>query len=95
MEVNNMGKIGKSLKDTGDTVVQLLVYALIIGSIIGLSAFTSLTVLNVTTLTAQLVIFFAAIVGFVGLVGTFIGIRWLLTAIKGSGKKDSITNISA
>ena len=90
-----MGKIGKSLKDTGDTVVQLLVYALIIGSIIGLSAFTSLTVLNVTTLTAQLVIFFAAIVGFVGLVGTFIGIRWLLAAIKGSGKQDSITNISA
>ena len=90
-----MGKIGKSLKDTGDTVVQLLVYALIIGSIIGLSAFTSLTVLNVTTLTAQLVIFFAAIVGFVGLVGTFIGIRWLLSAIKGSGKSDSITNISA
>jgi len=90
-----MGKIGKSLKDTGDTVVQLLVYALIIGSIIGLSAFTSLTVLNVTTLTAQLVIFFAAIVGFVGLVGTFIGIRWLLSAIKGSGKTDSITNISA
>lgn len=90
-----MAKIGKSLKDTGDTVVQLLVYALIIGSIIGLSAFTSLTVLNVTTLTAQLVIFFAAIVGFVGLVGTFIGIRWLLSAIKGSGKSDSITNISA
>jgi hypothetical protein len=90
-----MAKIGKSLKDTGDTVVQLLVYALIIGSIIGLSAFTSLTVLNVTTLTAQLVIFFAAIVGFVGLVGTFIGIRWLLAAIRGSGKSDSITNISA
>lgn len=90
-----MGKIGKSLKDTGDTVVQLLVYALIIGSIIGLTAFSSLTVLNVTSLTAQLVIFFAAIVGFVGLVGTFIGIRWLLSAIKGSGKKDSITNISA
>lgn len=90
-----MGKVGKSLKDTGDTVVQLLVYALIIGSIIGLSAFTSLTVLNVTTLTAQLVIFFAAIVGFVGLVGTFIGIRWLLSSIKGSGKKDSVTDISA
>jgi len=90
-----MAKVGKALKDTGDTVVQMLVYALIIGSIIGLSAFTSLTILNVTTLTAQLVIFFAAIVGFVGLVGTFIGIRWLLAAIKGSGKNDSITNISA
>jgi hypothetical protein len=90
-----MGKVGAAVKSTGDTVVQLLVYALIIGSIIGLSAFTSLTVLNVTTLTAQLVIFFAAIVGFIGLVGTFIGIRWLISAIKGSGKSDSITNISA
>jgi len=90
-----MAKVGKALKDTGDTVVQMLVYALIIGSIIGLSAFTSLTILNVTSLTAQLVIFFAAIVAFVGLVGTFIGIRWLLAAIKGSGKNDSITNISA
>jgi len=90
-----MGNVGKGVKDTGDTVVQLLVYALIIGSIIGLSSFSALTILNVTTLTAQLVIFFGAIVGFVGLVGTFIGIRWLISAIKGSGKKDSITNISA
>lgn len=88
-------KLGKSLKTAGDNVVSLLVYALIIGSIVGLSAFSALTVLNVTALTAQLVTFFAAIVGFVGLVGTFIGIRWLISAIKGSGKKDSITNISA
>jgi len=90
-----MGKVGQSLKDTGNTVVQLLIYALIIGSIIGLTAFSSLTILNVTVLTDQLVVFFGAIVGFVGLVGTFIGIRWLISAIKGSGKSDSVTNISA
>ena len=90
-----MAKVGQAVKQTGDTVVQLLVYALIIGSIIGLTVFSSLTILNVTTLTEQLVIFFGAIVGFVGLVGTFIGIRWLISAIKGSGKSDSITNISA
>lgn len=90
-----MGKVGKAMKDTGDTVLQMLVYALIIGSIVGLSAFASLTVLNVTDLTAQLVVFFGAIVGFVGLVGTFIGIRWLISVIKGSGKNDSITNLSA
>ena len=90
-----MGKVGAGIKTTGETIVQLLVYALIIGSIVGLSAFSTLTVLNVTALTAQLVIFFAAIVGFVGLVGTFIGIRWLISVIKGSGKNDSITNISA
>jgi len=90
-----MANVGKGIKSTGDTVVQLLVYALIIGSIVGLTAFSTLTILNVTELTAQLVVFFGAIVGFVGLVGTFIGIRWLISAIKGSGKKDSITNISA
>lgn len=90
-----MGKVGQGVKDTGETIVQLLVYALIIGSLVSLSAFASLTILNVTNLTAQLVIFFAAIVGFVGLVGTFIGIRWLISAIKGSGKNDSITSISA
>ena len=88
-------EIGKGVKDTGETIVQLLVYALIIGSLVGLTAFSSLTILNVTTLTAQLVVFFGAIVGFVGLVGTFIGIRWLISAIKGSGKNDSITSISA
>lgn len=90
-----MSKVGMGVKNTGDTVVQLLVYALIIGSIVGLTAFSSLTILNVTTLTEQLVVFFGAIVGFIGLVGTFIGIRWLISAIKGSGKKDSITNITA
>jgi len=90
-----MGKLSKSLKESGDNVISLLIYGLIIGSIVTLSAFSSLTILNVTSLTAQLVIFFSAIVGFVGLVGTFIGIRWLLAAIKGSGKNDSVTNISA
>ena len=88
-------KVGEAVKNTGDTIVQLLVYALIIGSVLGLTAFSNLTILNVTALTAQLVVFFGAIVGFVGLVGTFIGIRWLISAIKGSGKSDSITNISA
>lgn len=90
-----MAKLGKSLKDSSNNVVMLLIYALIIGSIVGLSAFSSLTVLNVTSLTSQLVTFFGAIVGFVGLVGTFIGIRWLISVIKGSGKKDSITNMTA
>jgi hypothetical protein len=88
-------KVSQSVADTGNVVLNLLVYALIIGSIVGLSTFTALTVLNVTVLTSQLVIFFGAIVGFVGLVGTFVGIRWLISAIKGSGKNDSITNISA
>jgi len=88
-------KVSKAVSETGNTILSLLVYALIIGSIVGLSTFTALTVLNVTELTAQLVVFFAAIVGFVGLVGTFVGIRWLISAIKGSGKNDSITNISA
>lgn len=88
-------KVSQSVADTGNVVLNLLVYALIIGSIVGLSTFTALTVLNVTVLTSQLVIFFGAIVGFVGLVGTFVGIRWLISAIKGSGKDDSITNISA
>lgn len=90
-----MGKLGKSLQEAGNNVIMLLVIALIVGSITSLSAFTSLTILNVTALNAQLVLFFAAIVGFVSLVGTFIGLRWLMSAIKGSGKQDSITNISA
>lgn len=90
-----MGNVKKGIKDMGDTVVALLVYALIIGSIVGATAFASLTVLNVTTLTSNLVTFFGAIVGFVGIVGTFIGLRWLVSAIKGSGKKDNLTNLAA
>jgi hypothetical protein len=42
-----------------------------------------------------LVTFFGAIVAFIGIVGTFIGLRWLLAAIRGDGKNDSITNIAA
>jgi len=89
------GKLSDAIKETGNNIISLLIYALIIGTIVGLSVFSALTVLNVTELLAQLVIFFGAIVGFVGIVGTFIGIRWLINAIKGSGNKDSITNISA
>ena len=90
-----MANVKKGIQDMGDSVVTLLVYALIIGTLVGASAFTALTVLNVTTLTSALVTFFAAIVGFIGIVGTFIGLRWLLSAIKGNGKGDSITNIAA
>jgi len=90
-----MGKLSKGIKDMGENVVTMLVYALIIGTLVGSAAFTALTVLNVTTLTAALVTFFGAIVGFVGIVGTFIGLRWLIGAIRGSGKGDSITNLAA
>jgi hypothetical protein len=90
-----MANVKKGIMDMGDSVVTLLVYALIIGTLVGASAFTALTVLNITVLTSALVTFFGAIVGFIGIVGTFIGLRWLLAAIKGDGKKDSITNIAA
>jgi len=90
-----MAKVGKAIKEMGNNVVTLLVFALILGSLVGSTAFTALTVLNVTTLISSLVTFFAAIVGFIGIVGTFIGLRWLISAIRGSGKNDSITNIAA
>lgn len=87
--------VKQGVKTAGDNVVTLLVYALIIGSIVSASVFSSLTVLNVTELTTALVGFFAAIIGFIAIVGTFLGLRWLIAAIKGSGKKDNITNITA
>lgn len=90
-----MSNVKKGIRDMGDNVVTLLVYALIIGSIVGASAFSSLTVLNVTSLTNELVLFFSAIVGFIAIVGTFIGLRWLIAAIKGTNKKDDITNLAA
>ena len=87
--------VKKGIQNMGDNVVSLLVYALVIGSITSATVFSALTILNVTALTAALVTFFGAIIGFIGIVGTFIGLRWLLSAIRGSGKKDSITNLSA
>lgn len=90
-----MANVKKGIQTMGDNVVSLLVYALIIGTIVSASAFTALTVLNVTELTTALVGFFGAIVGFIAIVGTFIGLRWLISAIKGSGKKDNITNLAA
>ena len=90
-----MAKVGKAIKEMGNNVVTLLVFALILGSLVSSTAFTALTILNVSTLTAALVTFFGAIVGFIGIVGTFIGLRWLISAIRGSGKNDSITNIAA
>jgi len=90
-----MAKVGAAIKEMGNNVVTLLVFALILGSLVSSTAFTTLTILNVSTLTTALVTFFAAIVGFIGIVGTFIGLRWLISAIRGSGKNDSITNIAA
>lgn len=87
--------VKSGIKNMGDNVVSLLVYALIIGSIVSASAFASLTILNVTALTTALVGFFGAIIGFIAIVGTFLGLRWLISAIKGSGKKDNITNLAA
>jgi len=64
------------------------VYVTVIG---GTCAFN--TVINGTATAFGLGLL--AIISFIGIIGTFVGLRWLLKAINGNGKNDSIINIAA
>lgn len=86
----------KAVGDMGNLVLTVVMYALVIGSILGASVFTSLTIINVTALTETYGSAVIAVTAFIVTGGTIIGIVWFLKYVKGLfDKKEGIGAMTA
>ena len=71
-----MSKAGGWVRDLSDITLQIVIYALVIGSILGSTAFAAITVINVTALSETYGSAVVAITAFFVVGGTIIGILW-------------------
>ena len=63
-------------------VILVVIAALIVGTILGQSVFSSLTIINVTEISTNFGAFVTALIGFLALLGTVVAIVWLIAYIK-------------
>jgi len=78
-------------------VVLMVVFAaLIIGTILSQTVFSSLTIINTTAISASFGSFVTNLIAFLAIIGTIIGVVWLVMYVKQLfDKKQGLTGISA
>ncbi len=75
--------------------ILIVISALIIGTILAQSVFSSLTIINVTDLEDQFGAFVTALIGFFAVIGVIIAIVWLVSYIKPLfDKKDGVQSFA-
>ena len=85
-----MSMISNGVSEVGGVVLKIVMLALILGSILGATVFSSITIINVTALQAIFAAFVVAVTAFVVIGGTLLGILWILPYIKPLFKKDAM-----
>ena len=85
-----MSMISKGVSEVGGVVLKIVMLALILGSILGATVFSSITIINVTALEGIFAAFVVAVTAFVVIGGTLLGILWILPYIKPLFKKDAM-----
>ena len=85
----------KAVGEGANLVFTVVIFALIIGTVLGSSVFTALTIINVTALSNTYGEFVTAVVAFLAIGGTIIGILWFLKYAKGILSKKSGLGMSA
>ncbi len=68
----------KAVGEMSNLVLTIVVYALVIGSILGSSAFAAITIINVTLLSETYGLAIVAVTAFLVVSGTIIGILFLI-----------------
>ncbi len=68
--------------EMSDTVLKAFIYVLVIGSIVGTTAFTAITLVNVTALATTYGAAVTTFLGFLGTIATIAAIVWLGMWIK-------------
>lgn len=91
--------MGQAIMKTVSTVMAIIflvvVAALIIGTVLGNSIFTSIDIINITKLKEDFGGFITGFLGFIGIVGVALGIRWLVTVLKPVfSKKEGLASFS-
>jgi len=85
-----MSMISKGVSEVGGVILKIVMLALILGSILGATVFSSITIINVTALEGIFAAFVVAVTAFVVIGGTLLGILWILPYIKPLFKKDAM-----
>lgn len=68
----------KAVGEMSNLVLTIVVYALVIGSILGSTAFAAITIINVTLLSETYGLAVVAVTAFLIVGGTIIGIVWFI-----------------
>ena len=77
-------------------VIMVVVAALVIGTLLANTIFTDLTIINVTALSDQFGLFVTGLIAFLAIIGTIIGVVWLVFYVKQLfDKKDGLQGITA
>lgn len=63
-------------------IILVLVSALIVGTLLAQTVFSSLTVINTTYITEQFSLFVNALIGFLAVIGVVVAIVWLIGYIR-------------
>jgi hypothetical protein len=91
-----MAQVTKAVGEMSNMVLTIVMYALVLGSILGTAAFTAITIINVTSLSATYGTAVTALVAFLTVSGTIIGILFLIKyVVQLFDKKKGMGNITA
>ncbi len=63
-------------------IMLVLISALIVGTLLGQTVFSNLTLINTTWIGVQFGLFVTALLGFLAVIGVIIAIVWLISYIK-------------
>lgn len=91
---------GKDLMESVSTVMAVVILvvisALIVGTILGNTVFSSLTIINTTEVSDSFGAFVTNLIAFLAVIGTIVGVVWLVMYVrKLFDKKEGLQGISA
>ncbi len=91
-----MGKPSHVIDDISNIVLKIVVFALVIGSILGSTAFAAITIINVTLLSETYGLAIIAFTGFLVIGATIAAIVWFFKYVRDLfDKKTGMSSITA
>jgi len=91
-----MVNASKAVGEGANLVLTIVIYALIIGTLLASTVFSSLTIINTTVISANYGAFVTAVLAFLTVGGTIIGIMWFFKYVRPLlSRKDGLSGMTA
>lgn len=91
-----MANVNQAVGEISNLVLTIVIYALVIGSILGTSAFAAITIVNVTALSETYGSAIVALTAFLVVGATIVGIVWFMKYVKSLfDRKTGMQSLSA
>jgi hypothetical protein len=82
--------LSKGVDEVGNVAVKVIIFILLIGALVSTSVVTAITWVNISAITSNLGTFFTGLVGMFGIIGTILGIVYLVKKWKESSTKGGL-----